>query len=305
MTKDTELRPEPGVPVTLAPGLRRVLAPNPSPMTYWGTNTYIVGFGELAIIDPGPDSPEHLEALLVAIGTDRVRHILLTHSHLDHSPLARPLARKTGAPVSAFGPSHAGRSAIMQQLAADGLAGGGEGIDAAFQPDQVLADGDLINGTDWQLEALHTPGHIGNHVCFRWDDAVFTGDHVMGWASSLVSPPDGDLTDFMASCERLKGAPAATFYPGHGAPITDPQQRLDWLMKHRKGREDQILAVLEEQIHTAQSLTEAVYTDVPKVMYPVAIRNVFAHLIDLVQRGRVTASPGLGVDALFAIVKPD
>ncbi len=293
--------PVPGVPVSLTAGLRLVLAPNPSPMTFLGTNTYILGSSDLAIIDPGPDSSAHLDALLDAIGMQRVSHILLTHSHLDHSPLARPLAEKTGASVFAFGPSHAGQSTIMQQLASAGLAGGGEGIDKGFYPDERLADGDLITGEGWQLEALHTPGHIGNHLCFRWNDFVFTGDHVMGWASSLVSPPDGDLTDFMASCEKLKGIAAATFYPGHGAPVTDPSERLHWLIEHRKGREAQICDALRERGHTAETLTAAVYTDVPKAMYPAAARNVFAHLVDLVQRGIVTASPKLAVDAVFAL----
>ncbi len=301
MIDEAAFAPVPGVPITLAAGLRLVLAPNPSPMTYLGTNTYILGSSDLAVIDPGPDSPAHLDALLDAIGTQRVSHILLTHSHLDHSPLARSLAERTGALVSAFGPSHAGQSTIMQQLASAGLAGGGEGIDKDFQPDQCLVDGDLITGMDWQLEALHTPGHIGNHLCFRWNDIVFTGDHVMGWASSLVSPPDGDLTDFMASCEKLKGVAAAAFYPGHGAPITDPGGRLHWLIEHRKGREAQICDALRERSHTAETLTAAVYTDVPKAMYPAAARNVFAHLIDLVQRGIVTASPKLAVDAVFML----
>jgi glyoxylase-like metal-dependent hydrolase (beta-lactamase superfamily II) len=268
-------------------------------MTYLGTNTYLLGTKELAVIDPGPDSPQHLEALLEAIGTAKVSHILLTHSHLDHSPLARPLANETGAPIFAFGPSAAGRSKIMRQLAADGFAGGGEGIDKSFQPDVMLADGEWLSAGDWELETLHTPGHIGNHLCFLWNDAVFTGDHVMGWASSLVSPPDGDLTDFMLSCEKLQKIQAMTFYPGHGAPVTGPAERLDWLINHRKMREAQIRGALIDQEHTAETLTAAIYTDIAKSMYPAATRNVFAHLVDLQQRGIVAASPHLALDAVF------
>ncbi len=302
MTGNTGFAPVPGVPVSLAHGLRLVLAPNPSPMTHWGTNTYILGTQELAVIDPGPDNPQHLEALLQTIGTAKLRYILLTHSHLDHSPLARPLASETGAPIFAYGPSAAGRSKIMQQLAADGFAGGGEGIDKSFQPDVMLADGERLGAGDWELEALHTPGHIGNHLCFRWGDAVFTGDHVMGWASSLVSPPDGDLTDFMLSCEKLRKIQAMTYYPGHGAPVTDPAQRLEWLMTHRKGREAQIRDALIDQAHTAETLTIAIYTDIPTSMHPAAKRNVFAHLVDLHQRGIVAASPHLAFDAVFRLV---
>lgn len=182
--------PPHGVAETLAPRLRRVLAPNPSTMTHQGTNTYLLGERQVAIIDPGPDDPAHLEAILSAVPKGgEISHILVTHAHLDHTGLVPRLKARTGAPVHAFGDASAGRSAIMQDLAARSDVGGGEGQDRAFAPDHLLADGDVLEGTDWQLTAHHTPGHTGNHLAFEWEEALFVGDLVMGWASSLVSPP--------------------------------------------------------------------------------------------------------------------
>jgi glyoxylase-like metal-dependent hydrolase (beta-lactamase superfamily II) len=301
MMADVDFAPVAGQPMQLTANLMLVLAPNPSPMTHLGTNTYIIGRNTLAVIDPGPDDPDHLQALVSAIDGRCVEHILLTHSHLDHSPLAHPLAKLTGAPVLAFGDSGAGRSAVMTALAAEGLAGGGEGIDPTFAPDQCLADGAVVKG-DWgQMTAIHTPGHIGNHLCFVWEDTIFTGDHVMGWASSLVSPPDGDLTDFMLSCERLKTLPTKVFYPGHGAPVTDPASRLDWLIAHRRARETQILETLQASASTPHAITKAVYDNVPAGLLAAAERNVFAHLIDLHQRGKVRATPQLSMTAAFQL----
>lgn len=288
-----------GQPVPLETGITLVLAPNPSPMTYWGTNTYLIGETDLAIIDPGPDIDDHFHALLNAIDGRRVSHIALTHTHIDHSPLARRLADATGAAVCAFGDHLAGRSDIMGALASEGLAGGGEGIDSDFKPDVHLADGDVLNGTDWALTAMHCPGHIANHLCFIWRDVVFTGDHIMGWASSLVSPPDGDLTQFMASCRRLKDIPARIYYAGHGAPIPDPDERLAWLISHRLNREAELLGALSAHPRTIPDLTKELYDDVDPALFPAAERNVFAHLIDLTQRQLVTATPVLSVTAKF------
>ncbi len=294
--------PRAGVSFRLAPDLALVLAPNPSPMTYLGTNSYILGKDKLAIIDPGPDNPDHLAALLDAIAGRPVTHILVTHTHLDHSPLARPLSDAVGALVYAFGNSGAGRSEIMSQLAAEGLTGGGEGIDRTFEPDVILRDGDMIDFPPKPITALHTPGHIGNHLCFRWADVIFTGDHIMGWSTSLVSPPDGDLTDFMRSCDRLQNMPARIYYPGHGASVTDPKARLAWLIAHRRNREAQIIKALADGSATVSTLTKVVYTDVAQGLLPAAERNVFAHLIDLAGRGIVVARPALGVAAEFTIL---
>ncbi|HBS49748.1 MAG TPA: MBL fold metallo-hydrolase [Rhodobacteraceae bacterium] len=303
-TPPEEFDPPAGQTMTLEPGLRRILAPNPSPMTFRGTNTYLLGTRGLAVIDPGPADDSHLAAILDAVGPgQRITHIVVTHAHVDHSPLTRPLAERTGAPVLAFGGAEAGRSAVMARLAEQGLAGGGEGIDAAFRPDRTLRDGEEIAGDGWTLEVVHTPGHLGNHIALAWGDACFTADHVMGWASSLVSPPDGDLTDFMASCRRLRARDWRVFHPGHGAPVTDPAARLDWLIAHREGREAQILETLSRAPADARDLAARIYTDTPPALLPAAARNVFAHLVDLHQRGRVRALPDLAVGARFEVVQ--
>lgn len=295
--------PPVGLPVTLAPGLRRILAPNPSPMTWRGTNTYLVGAKDLAVIDPGPRDMAHLEAILAALEPgQRISHIIVSHAHNDHSPLARDLAAHTGAPVLAFGDASAGRSAIMSELAASGLAAKGEGIDTGFIPDRNLRDGELIKGDGWTLEVIHTPGHLGNHIALAWGATCFTGDHVMGWASSLVSPPDGDLTDFMASCERLRASNWDIFHPGHGAPITDPAGRLDWLIAHRKMREAAILQELIAAPANAQGLARRIYTDTHPALLPAAERNVLAHLIDLARKSQVMPSDRLDENTEFSII---
>ena len=301
MTHATDdIAPNPGIAEELEPGLRRIVAPNPSPMTYWGTNTYLLGTDEIAVIDPGPDNPHHLAAIRNALlPGQKITSVIVTHSHVDHSPLARPLADHTGAEVLAFGPSTAGRSEAMQALASSGLVGGGEGVDTAFAPDRVLADGDRIEVGDHEIGVLHTPGHMGNHISLAWGQSCFTGDLVMGWASSLVSPPDGDLTDFMASCRKLRARPWTVFHSGHGAPITDPSKRLDWLINHRLSREASILEALSDGAATARALAERIYTETPKALLPAAERNVLAHLIDLVGQSKVSTVGPLSSTAPF------
>lgn len=296
-----DFRPEPGVAEPLSPGLRRVLAPNPSPMTFRGTNTYLLGDSDLAVIDPGPDDAKHLNAILQAIGSDTVSAVFVTHAHVDHSPLSRKLADHVNAPIYAFSNASGGRSSVMQHLAKSGLVGGGEGVDATFQPDVQLADGDVVNGDGWNLRAIHTPGHFGNHLSFAWDDVLFCGDLVMGWASSLVSPPDGDLTDFMVSCRRLQSERWSVFHSGHGAPIEDPAARLDWLISHRLAREAAVLKALQRGPATSAALAAQIYTDTPAALIPAAARNVLAHLIDL--HGKTLVSPigELHADAQFVL----
>ncbi|SFE03591.1 MBL fold metallo-hydrolase [Roseivivax sediminis] len=290
-----------GTPERLAPGLSRLVAPNPGPMTQRGTNTYLLGDTEIAVIDPGPAHEAHLAAIVGALAPgQRITAILVTHAHLDHSPLARPLARRTGAPVLAFGDARAGRSPAMERLAATAEIGGGEGVDADFVPDRTLNDGEVVAGAGWRLEALHTPGHFGNHLCLAWSDTLFTGDLVMGWASSLVSPPDGDLTDFMASLERLSARPWSTFHPGHGAPVTSPAARLAGLLAHRRAREASILSALAEGPATPQTLAAAIYTETPTALLPAAERNVLAHLIDLTQRNLIVPEGDPTPTARFA-----
>ncbi|MCA0872399.1 MBL fold metallo-hydrolase [Seohaeicola saemankumensis] len=293
--------PPHGTAIEIEPGLRRVLAPNPSPMTYRGTNTYLLGTRDLAVIDPGPAIPAHLDAILAAVMPgQRISHIVVTHTHMDHSPLAAELSARCGAPVLAFGGPETGRSAVMSDLARAGLAGGGEGIDQSFRPDQTVADGEVIQGDDWTLEVIHTPGHLGNHIALGWGDACFTADHVMGWASSLVSPPDGDLTDFMASCRRLQTRNWRVFHPGHGAPVTTPAERLEWLIGHRLSREAAILAALADGPQTARALAERIYTETPAALLGAAERNVFAHLVDLTSQNRAHSQGLLAASAVFA-----
>ncbi len=292
--------PKPGIAEIISPDVRRVLAPNPGPMTHWGTNSYILGKDHVAVIDPGPDLPAHLEALLKATQNAKITHILVTHAHADHSPLARILSDKTDAPIYGFGAPTAGRSATMQNLAKTGLAGGGEGVDLDFVPDQTVVEGDIIEGSDWQLGVLHTPGHFAGHLAFQTGNVVFSGDHVMDWSSSLVSPPDGDLGAFMRTSERLKNLGANVFLPGHGNPIDTPTDRLDWLIQHRKSRETSILAALDRTPQSIPDITATVYRDTPLELHGAAARNVFAHLIDLVERNLVIATPDLGLTSQYA-----
>lgn len=284
------------------PKIRSVLAPNPSMMTERGTNTYIVGSGEVAVIDPGPAIGAHQDAILSSLRPGEViSHIFVTHSHLDHSGLAPALAQATGAPVHAFGAAGSGRSAMMTQLADQiGLAGG-EGIDHSFAPDVRLADGDSVAAKTWRIEALHTPGHLGNHLCFACGNTVFTGDHVMAWSTSLISPPDGDMTDYMASLTRLAQGQWQVFWPGHGREITEPAKRIAELRAHRLARERALLQVLAVRPARIYDLTGVIYADLAAQLIPAARRNLLAHLVDLTQRKIVTASPQPGPDAVFAL----
>lgn len=296
---------EQGVVTDFAPGLRAILAPNPSPMTETGTRTYLIGAGpEVAVIDPGPRNPPHLKALLRALGPgQRISHILVTHAHLDHSPGARDLAAETGAPILAFGPPEAGRTALMQTLAQSGELGGGEGVDLAFAPDRCLRDGEILHGQGWRLRAHWTPGHMGNHLCFEWleERVVFTGDLVMGWASSLISPPDGDLGQFYAALSRLASLSAQRFYPAHGAPILEPAARLTWLRAHREARTEALRTTLRGGAQSLSALTDAVYTDIPPALKAAAARNLLAHLIWLIDAGEAVAHPSLGPTATFRL----
>ncbi|MCP5072195.1 MAG: MBL fold metallo-hydrolase [Rhodobacteraceae bacterium] len=283
--------PRIGQALALQPGLRVVTAGNSSPMTFTGTQTYLLGTGAVAVIDPGPEDDAHLEALLGAIAGAEVSHILVTHNHLDHSPLSRRLSAVTGAPVLAFGQAHEARSPVMERLAAAGALGGKEGIDADFSPDRKLTDGQVVDGDGWTVRAVHTPGHLSNHLCFAWEEqgAVFTGDHVMGWATTMVSPPDGDLTEFMRSMARLQDrGDDRIYYPGHGGAIARPLAMVAHQISHRQNREVQILETLKQGGGTPSELAAKIYTDVDPRLLPAATRNVLAHLIDLSERGHVT-----------------
>ncbi len=278
---DMPTRPWPtGLAETLEPLVRRVLAPNPSPFTYTGTETYIVGAGhEVAVIDPGPDDPEHLSALLAAIGPAKVTAICCTHTHRDHSPAAAPLGALTGAPII---------GCDVLALEDDGPRADAS-FDTNYTPDRVLRDGESLSGPDWTLTAIATPGHTSNHLCFALEEsgALFTGDHVMGWSTSVVSPPDGDMTAYMASLNRLYHRTDRVYYPAHGAQVDKPQQLVRGMIGHRRQRERQIIKLLEEGHGRITDMVPRMYKGVDQRLWPAAGRSVLAHLIDLEQKGRV------------------
>ncbi|SMR71743.1 Glyoxylase, beta-lactamase superfamily II [Aliiroseovarius halocynthiae] len=304
MAPDHATPPGTGIMQRIEPGIRRIIAPNPSPMTYWGTNTFVLGEGDVVVIDPGPPDLSHMRALLDGLQQgERITHILVTHAHLDHSPLARILSESTKAPVLAFGDAQSGRSDVMRDLVERGLSSGGEGVDASFKCDITLSDGEIFTAGGLQIEAIWTPGHFANHLCFATQGAVFTGDHIMAWASSFVSPPDGDLTAFMASCHKLAARKDRVFYPAHGGQIDNPATRLNWLIQHRLTREAEIRTALTRmKTASVSSLTREIYTDTPGALIPAAERNVFAHLIDLATREIVSAAPHLEANAFFRMM---
>lgn len=296
--------PQTGQGVEIAPGLRRLTAPNASPMTFTGTNSYLLGEREIAVIDPGPDDPAHLAAILAAVGdASKISHVFVTHSHIDHSPLARRLGQIADAPVLALGDSYAHRSSRMVELASIAELGGGEGVDASFAPDLQLNDGEIIQAAEWSLGAIATPGHFSNHMCFHWaaENAVFSGDHVMGWATTLVSPPDGDLTAFMNSLALLAAREDGRYFPGHGAPVLDPKGMVTYQIGHRKSREAQILECLATGSFTPLELAHRIYSEIPTSLIPAAARNVFSHLLDLYERNRVFCQGGLSPKSAFSL----
>ena len=264
-----------------------ILAPNPSPMTFKGTNTYIIDNGELAIIDPGPLNEEHFNNILEVTAGRTVKYIFLTHSHVDHSPLAKQLSVELNTPIYGYGASDTGLSSTMLSLLDSGYHSGSEGIDYEFNPDYLIKNDEKFYLNNKTISAIHTPGHMGNHVCFQYGKVLFSGDHVMGWATSMVSPPYGDLTQFMASCRSLKTKEFDLFLPGHGDPVESPRERLNFLINHRLERESQIKETIKNTPLTALEITDIVYTDVDNSLIPAATRNVFAHLIDLSERGLV------------------
>ena len=293
-----------GTAVRLAPQVRRLTVRNGSPMTFTGTQTYLVGTGGVVVIDPGPVNARHVEDVLNALEEgEHVAAILLTHTHIDHSPGAAALKAATGAKTYAFGPHGAGMSRMMIDLAASGAdLGGGEGADRDFRPDVTVTDGEALQFGDLTLTALHTPGHLSNHLAFAMEDgAVFTGDLIMGWATTLVSPPDGDMAAFLASLRRMRARADRVYYPGHGHPVEDPMGMIDHQIAHRKARVDQIVAALRDGPATPRGLTEKIYTDVDPALHGAAARNVFAALLGLVAEGRCEPEGGLSPDAAFRL----
>jgi len=262
------------------PLVRRVLAGNPSAFSYTGTQTYLVGAGrDVAVIDPGPNNAEHIAALLAEIGDARVAAIMCTHTHRDHSPAAAPLAAATGAPVIGCG------ALVIDD---DGPRSDAS-FDPTYAPDQVLGDGESVGGEGWTLTALATPGHTSNHLCFALDEsgALFTGDHVMGWSTTVVSPPDGDMTAYLASLQLLQEREDRIYYPAHGPAVEKPRQLVRGMLGHRRQRENQILRHLGEGTGAIEAMVPQMYKGVDRELWGAAGRSVLAHLIDMEARGLV------------------
>jgi|TARA_R100000501_G_scaffold16352_1_gene29726 glyoxylase-like metal-dependent hydrolase (beta-lactamase superfamily II) len=268
----------------ITPRVRRVLAKNPSAFTYLGTGTYIVGNDTVAVIDPGPDEDDHLAAILFATEGETVSHILVTHTHRDHSPLAVRLQQATGAQI-------AGCAELV--LEDDGPRSDAA-FDATYSPDRVLSDGESVSGPDWTLTAVHTPGHTSNHLCFALDEeqALFSGDHIMGWSTSVVSPPDGDMTAYLSSLKKLQQREETIYYPTHGDPVENPQKLVRGYLVHRRQRETQILKLLADGPREIPGMVAAMYAMVSKALHPAAGRSVLAHLIDLERRNLVERGEG-------------
>jgi glyoxylase-like metal-dependent hydrolase (beta-lactamase superfamily II) len=279
-----------GRPDQVSPLIARVVAHNPGPFTYLGTGTYLVGQASLAVIDPGPLDDDHLRALTQAIGGRPVTHILTTHTHADHSPLAHPLKELTGAQII-------GRRAPPAVSDLD------EADEAAFRPDVEVRDGAKIAGDGWTLEAIATPGHASNHVCYVLleEHALFCGDHVMGWSTTVVSPPDGDMSAYYDSLDKVRVRGFAALWPTHGPPITDPEPFLDGYRDHRLKREEQILRELGRGPRTIAEMTPRLYAGVDPRLHAAARRSVWAHLIHLHRIGRVTADTGPQMEAIYSL----
>lgn len=280
--------------------LRSVLAPNPSPMTGPGTTTWILGEGQVTVIDPGPDDPGHLQAVLAALAPEeRVGAILVTHAHLDHSAGVPALAGMTGAPVMGAGRAGSGRSPAMQALAAALPAAGGEGLDHRYRPDRVLRDGERLETGGLTLQVLATPGHMAEHLAFGWGDHLFCGDLVMAWAPSLVSPPDGEMAAYLASLARVAAGGWRRLLPAHGAGIAAPAARIAELTAHRLSREAQVLAALQAGPAPLAEITARVYPDLSGPLLRAAERNALAHLIDLMSKKRAIAKGWPGPTPVF------
>lgn len=263
----------------LSPLVRRVLAHNPSPFTFTGTGTYIVGNGTVAIIDPGPADAAHLDAVARAVAGETVSHHVITHTHMDHSPGAAPLKARLGGAIVGCAPL----------ILSDDGPRADAGFDPDYAPDAVLADGAAVSGPGWTLKALHTPGHTSNHLCFALEEEgiLFTGDHVMGWSTTVVAPPDGDMAAYLRSLQRLLERGDKRYFPTHGPAVEEPQRFVRGLIAHRRQRETQILKLMGEGAHAIPAMVEQMYAAVDRRLWPAAGRSVLAHLIDLEARGLV------------------
>ncbi len=287
---DTNHKPVIGEIEQLENDLVVITADNASPMTFTGTRTYILGTENLIVIDPGPDSEAHLSSILKYIGKRKVTDILLTHSHIDHSPLSRQLKTETGARIIGFGSADKARTRFMKKLSSSLDLGGEEGIDKNLLLDEKVVEKQILKLNNYSIEVVHTPGHLSNHICFSLKERkiLFSGDHVMGWATTLISPPDGDLGSFMHSLEKLLVRDEVIYYPGHGKPLKEPKKMVFAQIKHRRDREKQILNSVLKNSRTPAEIVDEVYIDLNPMLKAAAKRNVLAHLIDLYERDKVS-----------------
>ncbi len=279
----------------LSPRIRRVIADNPGPFTFTGTGVYIIGSGEVAVIDPGPTTPNHQAALARALEGERVTHIFVTHHHLDHSPMARPLAERHGCPVYGYG--------VQMREPEGGEVRMEAGDDLSFKPDVEIRDGDVFSGPDWTVEAIHTPGHTSNHMCYalREENTLFCGDHVMAWSTSVISPPDGDMRDYLHSLEKVRDRDFTTLWPTHGPAVTEPRAFIEAYIAHRRARESQIIERLRSGQSRIKEMIPVMYADVDKRLYPAAAHSVLAHMLHLVKDGRAQCDGEPGLDSDYRL----
>ena len=283
----------------VSPLIRRLVANNPGPFTYKGTGVYIIGRGDVAIIDPGPDDDTHIEALLRAVEGERVTHIFVTHRHMDHSPAAHPLAARTGAKV--YSSTIAPKPSDCDELRLEA------GDDQLFTPDINVSDGDRFSGPGWTIEAVFTPGHTTNHMAYALleENALFPGDHIMGWSTTVIGPPDGDMSDYLASLEKVRDRDFTTLWPTHGPPVREVRPFVQAFIDHRLEREAQILAQMQAGKHAIKDMVSVIYADVDKRLHPAACHSVLAHMIRLVQLGKVTCEGPACVDSEYWLNAPD
>jgi glyoxylase-like metal-dependent hydrolase (beta-lactamase superfamily II) len=284
-----------GRPDQVSPLIRRVIANNPSPFTFMGTGAYIVGHGEVAVVDPGPQDVVHLEAILAAVAGEQVTHIAVTHHHSDHSPLAAALKARTGAVVYGCAPA-----TPDEEEDDDGLEAG---HDAGFRPDVSVCGGGMLSGPGWTLEAIPTPGHTSNHICYalREENALFSGDHIMGWSTTVIAPPDGDLTDYLASLQRIRSRGFDTLWPTHGPPIRQVDAFIGAYIDHRRARIDQILRALQAGPARIADLVPQLYANVDPRLYPAAARSLLAAMIHLSREGRLATDGAPGRDSVYRL----
>jgi glyoxylase-like metal-dependent hydrolase (beta-lactamase superfamily II) len=298
ITFDKSFKLEPGRAEEIVPGVRRIVADNPGPFTFKGTLSYILGRGKVAIIDPGPDDPNHVKALLDAVRGETVTHIFVTHTHRDHSPATPAIKAATGATVYAEGPHrpsrplNAGEAPRMEAS-----------NDTDFRPDHALADGDVVSGDGWALEAITTPGHTANHMAFavKGTDVMFSGDHVMGWSTTIVAPPDGAMTDYMSSLNKLTARKEAVYLPGHGGPIREASRFVAGLILHRKAREASILHRLAKGATDIATIVRAIYIGLDPRLTNAAGFSVLAHMEDLVARGAVATDGAPSINGVYRL----